>query len=112
TASLEWLAGITRRSPATLSDELGETLRAPCSTAFLPYLSGERTPHDDARIRAAFAGIGHGTGVTELTQAVLEGVAFAFADCRDVLGGVSRATAVGGGSRSRYWLKLIATVLE
>jgi xylulokinase len=112
TASLEWLAGITGRSADALTAALGERLLPPASTAFLPYLSGERTPHDDARIRGAFAGIGHDTDVSALTQAVLEGVAFAFADCRDVLGGVARATAVGGGSRSRYWLRLIATVLN
>lgn len=112
TASLEWLAMVTGRPADALTSALGDRLNPPSSTAFLPYLSGERTPHDDARIRGAFAGIGHGTGVAELTQAVLEGVAFAFADCADVLGGVTRATAVGGGSRSRYWLQLIATILN
>ena len=112
TASLEWLAMVTGKSADALTASLGDTLRPPAATAFLPYLSGERTPHDDAAIRGAFVGIGHGTDVAALTQAVLEGVAFAFADCRDVLGGVLRATAVGGGSRSRYWLALLATCLE
>lgn len=112
TASLEWLAMVTGRSADALTSALGSELRPPAPTAFLPYLSGERTPHDDAAIRGAFVGIGHGTDVTVLTQAVLEGVAFAFADSRDVLGGVTRATAVGGGSRSRYWLRLLATCLE
>lgn len=111
TASLDWLAGVTGRSTDELTAALGERLAPPSATAFLPYLSGERTPHDDTRIRGAFAGISHETGPRELTQAVLEGVAFAFADCRDVLGGLTRATAVGGGSRSRYWLELTATVL-
>lgn len=112
TASLEWLSMITGRPADVLTDALGNELRAPSSTAFLPYLSGERTPHDDTSIRGAFVGIGHGTDVAALTQSVLEGVSFAFADCRDALGGVRRATAVGGGSRSRYWLRLLATCLD
>jgi xylulokinase len=111
TASLEWLVGVTGRSADSLTDALGDTLRPPTSAYFLPYLSGERTPHDDTRIRGAFTGIGHDTGLVELTQALLEGVAFAFADSRDALGGLDRATAVGGGSRSRYWVELLATVL-
>jgi xylulokinase len=111
TASLEWLVAVTGRPADSLTDALGDTLRAPSSTYFLPYLSGERTPHDDTRIRGAFTGIGHDTGLPELTQALLEGVAFAFADSRDALGGLDRATAVGGGSRSRYWVQLLATVL-
>lgn len=112
TASLEWLVNVTGRSANDLTAALGDQLRPPSSTTFLPYLSGERTPHGDAAIRGAFAGIGHDTGLEGLTQAVLEGVAFAFADCRDALSGLTRATAVGGGSRSRYWLRLMATVLD
>lgn len=112
TASLEWLSHVTGRSAEAMTTALGETLHAPGRTRFLPYLSGERTPHNDAAMRGAFDGLGHETGVDGLTQAVLEGVAFAFADCRDALGGLTRATAVGGGSRSRYWLTLMATVLN
>jgi xylulokinase len=112
TASLEWLSHITGRSAEAMTSALGAELRAPARTRFLPYLSGERTPHNDAAMRGAFDGLGHETGVEGLTQAVLEGVAFAFADCRDALGGLTRATAVGGGSRSPYWLSLMATVLN
>ena len=83
---------------------------------FLPYLSGERTPHNDAAIRGAFAGLGHDTDRAALTQAVLEGVAFAFRDClrrarRRPARSSTACIAVGGGSRSRYWLKAIATAL-
>lgn len=112
TASLEWLSHITGRSAEAMTTALGDALHAPARTRFLPYLSGERTPHNDAAMRGAFDGLGHETSVEGLTQAVLEGVAFAFADCRDALGGLTRATAVGGGSRSRYWLTLMATVLN
>ncbi len=82
---------------------------------FLPYLSGERTPHNDAAIRGVFAGLGHESSRVVLTQAVLEGVSFAIRDSLEALRAagtnLTRVTAIGGGSRSRYWLKSIATAL-
>lgn len=115
TDSLNWLASITGRDAPMLTGDLGETLRAPGSVTFLPYLSGERTPHNDAAIRGAFVGLEHESGATALTQAVLEGVAFAFRDCLEALRAagttLDRVTAIGGGSRSHYWLKAIATAL-
>jgi xylulokinase len=82
---------------------------------FLPYLSGERTPVNDARARGVFIGLGHESDARVLTQAVLEGVAFGFRDCLEALKKaqteISQATAVGGGSKSKLWLKIIATVL-
>jgi xylulokinase len=113
--SLTWLAGITGKSQADLATELGETLKAPTPVTFLPYLSGERTPHNDAAIRGAFAGLAHQSDRKVLTQAVLEGVSFAFRDSLEALRAagteLTRVTAIGGGSRSRYWLKSIATAL-
>jgi xylulokinase len=115
TDSLNWLAGITGRPAAELTAELGEALQAPSGVTFLPYLSGERTPHNDAAIRGAFTGLSHQSGRAALTQAVLEGVAFAVRDCLEALRAagteVDRVTAIGGGSRSRYWLATIATAL-
>jgi xylulokinase len=115
TDSLNWLSDVTGRSAADLTGELGDTLRPPSGVAFLPYLSGERTPHNDAAIRGAFAGLGHESGRAAMTQAVLEGVAFAFRDCLEALKkagtALDRVTAIGGGSRSGYWLKAIATAL-
>ena len=115
TDSLNWLAGATGRSAAELTGELGDALKAPGSVTFLPYLSGERTPHNDAAIRGSFTGLGHESGRAALTQAVLEGVAFAFRDSFEALKAagtdLTRVTAIGGGSRSRYWLKGIATAL-
>ena len=114
--SLNWLAGVTGSTAAELTAGLGQTLRPPSGVTFLPYLSGERTPHNDAAIRGAFAGLGHGSDRAALAQAVVEGVAFAFRDCLEALRaagtGLSRVTAIGGGSHSRYWLKAIATALE
>jgi xylulokinase len=115
TDSLNWLAGVTGRTAGALADALGNELEAPTGVTFLPYLSGERTPHNDAKIRGVFAGLGHESGQTALTQAVLEGVAFALRDNLEALKAagttLSRVTAIGGGSRSRYWLKSIATAL-
>ncbi|MBX5000339.1 xylulokinase [Rhizobium lentis] len=115
TDALNWHSGVTGKSAADLTGEVGETLKAPTGVTFLPYLSGERTPHNDAVIRGAFIGLGHESSRAVLTQAVLEGVTFAIRDNLEALRsagtGISRVTAIGGGSRSRYWLASIATAL-
>ncbi|WP_106795906.1 xylulokinase [Rhizobium sp. H4] len=115
TDALNWHSGVTGKSAADLTGELGETLKAPTGVTFLPYLSGERTPHNDAVIRGAFIRLEHESSRAVLTQAVLEGVAFAIRDNLEALRsagtGISRVTAIGGGSRSRYWLASIATAL-
>ncbi len=116
TDSLNWLAALVGRQASELTGELGDALRPPGGVTFLPYLSGERTPHNDAEIRGVFAGLGHEAGRSALTQGVLEGVAFALRDNLEALRAtgtqISSLTAVGGGSRSRYWLKAIATALD
>ena len=85
-------------------------------TMFLPYLSGERTPHNDATVRGVFAGLDHAADRNALTRAVLEGVAFALRDnleaLRDAGTEVDGLIAVGGGSRATYWLAAIANALE
>jgi len=115
TDSLNWLAGVTGKDAQHLTEELGETPSGPGKVTFLPYLSGERTPHNDAAIRGAFVGLGHESGRATLTQAVVEGVAFALRDNLEALLAagteLSRVTAIGGGSRSRFWLKTIANTL-
>ena len=115
TDALNWHSGVTGKSAADLTGELGETLKAPSGVTFLPYLSGERTPHNDAVIRGAFIGLEHESSRVVLTQAVLEGVSFAIRDNLEALHSagtdISRVTAIGGGSRSRYWLASIATAL-
>ncbi len=115
TDALNWHAGMTSKSAGELAAELGDDLKAPSGVTFLPYLSGERTPHNDALVRGAFVGLGHESGCPALTQAVMEGVAFAFRDNLEALRSagttIGRLTAIGGGSRSVYWLKAIATAL-
>jgi xylulokinase len=112
---LNWLSGVTGQSAEALTAALGSELRAPGGVTFLPYLGGERTPHNDAALRGAFLGLGHASDRSALTQAVLEGVAFAFADALASLEAAGTRLegvwAIGGGSRSDYWLKVIATAL-
>ncbi|MCV2888358.1 xylulokinase [Ruegeria aquimaris] len=114
TDSLNWLARITGAQAATLTGELSD-LSAPGPVRFLPYLSGERTPHNDAAIRGAFLHLDIAQDRTDLTRAVVEGVSFALRDSLDALratgADLPRLLAIGGGTRSRYWVELLATVL-
>lgn len=115
TASLEWLAGVLKTPAPKLTATLGKKLVGPSDLLFLPYLSGERTPVADAQIRGAIIGLGHETDAKEMTHAVLDGVAFAFRDSLEALkdagSSISRVMAVGGGTKSELWLKIIATAL-
>ncbi len=115
TDALNWYSHIAGKSAAELTAELGDELKAPTGVTFAPYLSGERTPHNDAAIRGSFIGLSHESDRKALTQAVLEGVTFAIRDNLEALKSagtsISRVTAIGGGSRSRYWLASIATAL-
>ncbi len=96
-----------------------EKLDAPARAAapiFLPYLSGERTPHNDPAAQGVFLGLVHGTDRAALVYSVIEGVAFGLADGIDALraAGTSIGTLslVGGGSRSPYWAQLIADLVQ
>ncbi|QFR32973.1 xylulokinase [Ancylobacter sp. TS-1] len=114
-SALGWWSGAAQVPVADLLAPLGERPSAPSTATFLPYLSGERTPHNDTAIRGAFIGLDHDTTRETLTQAVLEGVAFAFRDCLDALAAagtrLTEADVIGGGSRSRFWIAVLASVL-
>ena len=113
--SLEWLSRIAGRPAAELAGMVG-AVAAPSEVTFLPYLSGERTPHNDAKARGAFVGLSQSDGLADLVQAVMEGVAYAFADCQMALAAAGTdfesALAVGGGARSETWLGIVASVLD
>lgn len=115
TDALNWYAGLVGEDAARLAISLGP-LRAPGETLFLPYLGGERTPLNDAAIRGAFLGLAHATDRAAAARAVMEGVTFAFCDCRDALAAtgtrIDGLIATGGGARSDYWLAAIATALD
>jgi len=83
---------------------------------FLPYLMGERSPHNDPDARGVFIGMTMDTTRADMTQAVLEGVAFALRDSLEVarsLGiSIERTKICGGGAKSPLWRKLIANILN
>ncbi|GHU63358.1 xylulokinase [Clostridia bacterium] len=83
---------------------------------FLPYLMGERSPHNDAKAKGAFIGLSMDNHREQMTQAVLEGVAFALRDSLEVarkLGiQISSCKISGGGMKSPLWRKILAAVLQ
>jgi xylulokinase len=113
---LSWLSNLVGVAEPALLKGLGESLDKPSDSIFLPYLSGERTPHNDADIRGSFGGLTHDTSRAALTQSVMEGVAFAMRDCLEALRAagthLKSVDAIGGGARSRLWLMIMANVLD
>jgi len=83
---------------------------------FLPYLMGERTPHNDTRVRGMFFGMSMDTTREDMTQAVFEGVAFAFRDSVEIVRSLGidlkSSKICGGGAKSPLWIKIMANVLN
>jgi xylulokinase len=119
-AALSWIAAALGRERGigdiVASAEAFSRSKSAVASApvFLPYLSGERTPHNDAEATAMFAGLRASHGADALVFAVMEGVAFSFADAVDVLDAAGarpvRPLLVGGGARSDFWGQMIADV--
>ncbi len=113
-ACMEWWSAIAGKPAHELSAAV-PTPQAPATALFLPYLGGERTPHNDMALRGSFVGLSHLVTQADMTQAVMEGVAYAFRDSLDALKAartvVPRVMALGGGSRSKVWLEIMASVL-
>ncbi len=115
---LAWWKNISgRENESILLGELAQDWQpSPASPLFLPYLSGERTPHNDVNIRGMFYGLDATHQTRDLTYAVLEGVAFGMADGFDAMRAtgtrIDRLALVGGGARSDYWAQLMADVLN
>ena len=116
--SLRWLRDVAApgESFAALVAEAERWEPGAEGLTFLPYLSGERTPHADPDARGAFVGLSvrHDRGA--LVRAVLEGVAYGLRDCLDLLVEVGAVPTIGrvsgGGARSDLWLRIVASVLE
>ena len=91
---------------------LGPDARAQ-APLFLPYLSGERSPHNDAQAQGALVGLTHAHGPADVAWAVVEGVSFGLRDGLDTLARpVGDLALVGGGARSLWWAQLLADILE
>ena len=114
TDAMNWFGQVLNSSAQEMTNDLG-VLKAPSKTLFLPYLGGERTPHNDSQIRASFINLDHNADRQAMIRAVIEGVAFAFRDCFDALSStgtkINQLVAVGGGAKSEYWVQAIATTL-
>jgi xylulokinase len=113
-ASLAWWAAVSGRHEPELLNEIDPaTITSP--VWFAPYLSGERTPHNDTRVRGGFLGLAGDTTRAHLTLAVLEGVAYALKDAQQALTDsgtvMNEAALIGGGARSPLWAQIIADVL-
>lgn len=113
-ASLSWITRVTgAASEAALLAEVEQAGLAKAGRLlFLPYLSGERTPHNDPRAAGVFFGLSGADERADLARAVLEGVAFALADGVEALEArgprIEALTAIGGGARSGAWLRILA----
>ena len=96
---------------AGLDDFLGRN-----DVYFLPYLMGERSPHNDVTARGAFIGMRPDTTCGQMTLAVLEGVAFALRDCMEAAkkngAHIARTKLCGGGAKSKLWRKIVANVMN
>jgi xylulokinase len=115
---LRWVTRVTNATDeAALLQEIEATPSREFDNAplFLPYLSGERTPHNDPHAKGVWFGLSHDTSRAALGYAVMEGVAFALLDgyraLQEAGTAVNTVSLVGGGSRSRYWSGLLANVL-
>jgi xylulokinase len=113
---LAWTASLLKADIGDLLRETEAAYSKPSNLLFLPYLAGERTPHNDPYARGVFFGLSPETRQTDLVQAVLEGVAFSFADAKRCLEQaktpLTHAAMIGGGSRSVFWARIFAGVLN
>lgn len=110
-----WMKNILNTSDFAGEQEGLESLQGKNEVIFLPYLMGERSPHNDVNARGAFIGMRPDTSRGKMTLAVMEGVAFALRDCMEVAKQngikVSSTRICGGGAKSRLWLNVMANVM-
>ena len=119
---LRWITRLTGTpDEQTLLDQVQAQLPiaqlVPLDTPlFLPYLAGERTPHNDPLLRGGFMSLGHDCTPAMLGYAVMEGVGFGLLDALHAMqsagANVAACALVGGGARSEYWAQLLANILQ
>ena len=118
-SALKWITHATgHQSEPELLKKVAELDAAERQSApiFLPYMSGERTPHNDASASGSFVGLRHNHHAAHLAYSVIEGVSFGMRDGLDALlhagTKINALQLVGGGSKSQWWAQLLANVLE
>lgn len=112
---LDWVVKLTNTADVpTLLKNVEQHANRDSEVIFLPYLSGERTPHNDPNAKGVFFGMTHETTSSELGLAVLEGIGFAFADGFDALHVMEfvpeEVCLIGGGARSAYWRQMLSDI--
>jgi len=109
-----WLEDILNTDDYIADDE--QIAATDTNLVFLPYLSGERSPHNDVNARGAFIGLSAQTTRRQMSRAIMEGVAFSLRDCIEVAAqSGQRPTATnlcGGGAKSRVWRQIMADALN
>lgn len=114
--SLNWLSSITGQSVVDMVNRVSVSKQTETEAQFLPYLNGERSPHNDPDARGVFLNLSSATTVDDLCLAVMEGVTFSFCDglaaLRDAGSSIHSSLSIGGGTRSKYWLQMMANALE
>lgn len=116
-SAIDWVASTCGfKSPGQLYSCAEKRNKPAEQEIFLPYLSGERTPHNNPMAQGVFFGLGHSTTRDDMAQAALEGVAFGLADGITALHGsgaeIRSLSVIGGGSRSTYWGEILASVFD
>jgi xylulokinase len=115
---LQWFCRLVGVTEVALLEEIAQLSAQEKANApmFLPYLSGERTPHNDPDARGMFQGLTHSSQRALMGYAVLEGVSFGIADGLRVLQEsgtrIDQCSLVGGGARSPFWAQLLADILN
>ncbi|MGF1771420.1 xylulokinase [Vibrio wakamikoensis] len=114
---LKWVAQLTNfDNVGDMIEQVEQSADKESEVVFLPYLSGERTPHNNPDAKGVFFGMTHTTTRLELAQAVMEGVGFAFADGFDALHVTKNipeeVSLIGGGARSQYWRQMLANIVD
>lgn len=115
---LQWFCRIVGTTEVELLAEIEQLSEEEKSKAplFLPYLSGERTPHNDPEATGMFHSLTHSTNRASLGYAVIEGVSFGIADglraLQDSGTHIEQCSLVGGGARSSFWAQLLADILH
>ncbi|MCL6271897.1 xylulokinase [Sansalvadorimonas sp. 2012CJ34-2] len=114
---LDWFATVSGvESVGSLIEEAEQSGRFHPNLIFLPYLSGERTPHNNPNARGVFFGLDHGTTRADMALAVLEGISMGLNDGYQALikagAVIDDVTLIGGGARSPFWRQLLANILQ